>query len=66
MTIRLCELNFMHALQIISQPVQGLLTFQFLVQILQDDPDDLDDGEDEGAKSQRAGVVPAQGEGRRG
>lgn len=35
-------------------------TFQPVVQILQDDPDDLDDGEDEGAEGERAGVVPGK------
>uniref|UniRef100_A0A8C3MYM1 Uncharacterized protein n=1 Tax=Geospiza parvula TaxID=87175 RepID=A0A8C3MYM1_GEOPR len=37
------------------------LTFQPVVQVLQDDPDDLDDGQDQRAEGQRAGVVPRDG-----
>uniref|UniRef100_A0A8C6ZNU9 Uncharacterized protein n=1 Tax=Nothoprocta perdicaria TaxID=30464 RepID=A0A8C6ZNU9_NOTPE len=39
-------------------------TFQPVVQILQRDPDDLDDGEDEGSEGQRASVVPRPSESR--
>lgn len=52
------HLSVMHVQQHISQSIHVCLTFQFLVQVLQNDPDHLDDGQDEGAKSQRAGVVP--------
>lgn len=34
------------------------LTFQALIQVLQHHSDDLHDGQDEGTKGQRAGVVP--------
>jgi len=34
------------------------LTFEFVVNILQQNPDNLDDGEDERTKRQRACVIP--------
>uniref|UniRef100_A0A674GWR2 Uncharacterized protein n=1 Tax=Taeniopygia guttata TaxID=59729 RepID=A0A674GWR2_TAEGU len=36
-------------------------TFQPVVQVLQGDPDDLDDGQHQRAEGQRAGVVPTDG-----
>uniref|UniRef100_A0A8B9QLI5 Uncharacterized protein n=1 Tax=Apteryx owenii TaxID=8824 RepID=A0A8B9QLI5_APTOW len=39
-------------------------TFQPVVQVFQSDPDDLDDGEEQGPEGERAGVVPRAAEGR--
>lgn len=36
------------------------LTFQLVIQVLQNDPDHLDQRQDQRAKSQRACVVPAK------
>lgn len=38
-----------------------LLTFQLVIQVLQNDPDHLDQRQDQGAKSQRACVIPGEG-----
>lgn len=37
-----------------------LQTFELVVQILQQDPDDLNNGEDQGAKRQSSCVIPKQ------
>lgn len=57
-----CPFNTVSDKYMITVMIQklNLLTFQLVIQVLQKDPDDLDHGQDQGAKSQGACVVSGQ------
>lgn len=52
--------TYMYLVKLCFLLILNHLTFQFVIQVLQNDPDDLDHRQDQRAKCQRACVVPVQ------